>query len=69
MKTIEDFGATIPTEINQEFRALAQGRCDYVVNVISNHTQVGHFMTICATEEAIYISREQAKAFFGLVEP
>jgi hypothetical protein len=26
-------------------------------------------MTICATEEAVYITREQAKAFFGLVEP
>lgn len=51
------------------FKALAQGEVDYAVDVI--HTRLpgqGDRMTICAQEGAIYITREQAKAFFGLTE-
>lgn len=60
---------TIPTHLG-EFTALAQGQTDYTVQVIhTNPEPYGDLMTICATEEAVYITREQAKAFFGLVEP
>ncbi len=60
---------TIPKHLG-EFTALAQGKTDYTVQVIhTNPESYGDLMTICATEEAVYITREQAKAFFGLVEP
>ncbi len=57
--------------MHQAFRAMAQGRHDFEVDVgiakdcITNDT----LMTIMATGEAIYITKAQAMAFFGLVEP
>jgi hypothetical protein len=67
--TIETYGATIPVQ-GGEFRALAQGKCDYVVEVILTKTErFGEMMTVCATEEAVYVSKAQVMAFFGLVEP
>lgn len=63
-------GATLPGAVNGKFNALAQGKTDYVVEVI--HQAVpgyGNLMTICASEEAVYITREQAMEFFGLAEP
>ena len=61
---------TIPSSENGEFKAMAQGRCDYVVAVIhTNADKFGDMMTICATDEAVYITREQAVAFFGLIDP
>ena len=63
------YGATLP-EKHGNFMALAQGKCDYVLEV--RHTKperYGDMMTICATEEAVYITKQQAMAFFGLVEP
>lgn len=60
---------TIPNSINDEFKAMAQGTTDYVIDVIhTNSEKYGDLMTICATEEAIYITKEQAMAFFGLVD-
>ena len=49
---------TIPTHLG-EFTALAQGQTDYTVQVIhTNPEPYGDLMTICATEEAVYITRE-----------
>ena len=60
---------TVPENLG-DFLAMAQGRTDYVVNVICTRcSEHGELMTICATEEAVYITREPAKAFFGLVDP
>jgi hypothetical protein len=53
----------------EDFEAMAQGACDYRVAVIETSTEeFGSMMTICATEEAVYITKEQAMKFFGLVE-
>lgn len=53
----------------QPFKALAQGRADYEVEVIRiDHPANVPFMVICATEEAVYITKEQVMKFFGLVE-
>jgi hypothetical protein len=59
---------TIPSVHEGEFKAMAQGRTDYIVDVFLTNTLHGKFMTIAGTEEAIYISKEQAKAFFDLIE-
>ena len=54
----------------EEFQAMAQGKCDYTLPVIKTETtKFGPMMTIMATEEAIYITKEQAMEFFGLVDP
>lgn len=61
---------TIPSEQFGEFDAMAQGRADYTVHVICTEApKYGNMLTILASEEAIYITREQAKAFFGLIDP
>lgn len=54
-------GASLPVGPGQCFRALAQGKVDFTVAV----EKINEFMTIMATEEAIYIDREQALAFFA----
>jgi len=58
---------TVPLVVEGEFKAMAQGRTDYIVDVFVTNTRYGKFMTVGATEEAIYISKEQAMAFFNLV--
>lgn len=52
-----------------EFQALAQGKCDYTLKVIPVANDGETLMTVLATEEAVYISKAQVMAFFGLVEP
>lgn len=53
---------------HQPFTAMAQGHTDYNVDVIAiDSRNYGMLMTICATEEAVYITKEQAMAFFDLV--
>lgn len=52
------------------FNALAQGKHDYQIAVIKTIGNDGvPYMTVCATEEAVYITKEQAMKFFGLVDP
>ena len=63
--------------IHQPFKALAQGeQGDYSIPVIpvrlvskDNPVQVEPIMSICSQQGPIYISKEQAMTFFGLVEP
>lgn len=55
--------------MHAEFDALAQGKCDYTLKVIPIANNGETLMTILATEEAVYISKAQAMAFFGLIEP
>lgn len=54
-------GATVPAAPGQSFKAMAQGACDFVVDV----ELINGFMTIMATGEAVYIDSVQAAAFFG----
>lgn len=62
-------GATVSDDPKAGFRALAQGRADYTIPVVCSSIEgYGDLMTICATEEVIYVSKEQAMAFFGLKE-
>lgn len=59
-----------PECVGGEFRVMAQGRFDYTIPVMSMSTpQFGQMLTIMAEEGAIYVTRDQAKAFFGLEEP
>lgn len=54
---------------DDEFYAMAQGVADYNLPVIRiPHEKYGDMLTIMATEEAIYITKEQAMKFWGLVE-
>ena len=48
----------------ESFLALAQGVTDFDVSVI----ETNQTMTICTTTAAVYITKEQAMQFFGLVE-
>lgn len=54
--------------MHTEFQALAQGKCDYTLKVVPIANEGETLMTILATEEAVYISKAQAMAFFGLVD-
>ncbi len=55
---------------HQTFFAMAQGKVDYSLQAIHTHTEeYGDMLTICATEEAVYITKAQAMEFFGLIEP
>ncbi len=57
---------TIPSEENGSFKAMAHSRGDYTVDVIKTESKFfGNMMTILATEEAIYITKDQASEFFG----
>lgn len=48
---------------------MVQGRCDYSIDAIPvNGKLYGTLMCICADEGAIYVTKEQAKEFFGLVD-
>jgi hypothetical protein len=60
----------LPTKFNEPFKAMAQGICDYSVDVIplKGKDEFGTMMCVCAEEGAIYITKEQAKIFFGLTE-
>lgn len=55
--------------LHQPFRAMAQGEVDYTVEVVAIANRKETPMTICAQEGAIYITKAQAMAFFGLVDP
>lgn len=48
----------------ESFLALAQGETDFWVEVI----ETNQTMTICTATEAVYITKEQAMKFYGLVE-
>ena len=53
-----------------EFDAMAQGATDYTVKAIAvADEKYGTMLTILASEEAVYITKAQAMAFFGLVDP
>ena len=57
--------------MHEKFIAIAQGRCNYTVEVIPVKPLSPHIdpvMAILATTEAIYITKEQAMKFFGIVE-
>jgi len=48
---------------------MAQGKVDYELEVIRVYTkQSGDMMTIVTEEGAIYVTKEQAMKFWGLVE-
>lgn len=52
---------------HSEFNALAQGQVDYTIPVIPiKLKEHGLVMCIATPEAAIYVTKEQAKAFFGL---
>lgn len=54
---------------HQPFDALAQGRTDYTVRVIPILESAAEmYMTVCASEEAVYITKTQAMEFFDLME-
>ena len=51
---------------NKEFKAMAQGKCDYSVDVMPIPSkEYGTMMCVCSEEAAIYITKEQAAKFFG----
>ena len=56
--------------MHQPFQAMAQGSyCDYEILVTHSHTNTyGDMLTVCASEEVIYITKAQAMEFFGLVD-
>ena len=57
----------MPSNFEPAFHAMAQGKCDYTIPVIRiGHEEYGDLMTICATEEAVYITKQEAMDFFGL---
>lgn len=54
---------------HQPFMAMAQGKFDYSVEVIHQDiAPYGPLMVVCATEEAVYITKQQAMDFFCLVD-
>jgi hypothetical protein len=59
----------IPEGELQPFMAMAQGVVDYAVEVVPMKSeQYGDLMAVIATAEAVYITKDQAKRFFNLVE-
>lgn len=47
---------------------MAQGQTDYLLPTLrQEHPDHGEMMVICASEEAIYITKAQAMEFFNLV--
>lgn len=51
------------------FKAMAQGHIDREVDVARmSHAIHGEMMVIMASSEAIYVTKAQAMAFFGLVD-
>lgn len=51
----------------EEFYVMAQGVVDYSLPVIRmGHDVYGDMLTIMATEEAIYVTKEQAMEFWNL---
>ena len=54
-----------------DFLVMCQGEHDYSTLAfrIDGNPEYGTMLCIGAQEGAIYVTREQAKAFFGLVEP
>lgn len=52
------------------FLVMVQGKYDYTLEAFCIYSkEYGRMMVIGSEEGAIYVTREQAKAFFGLVEP
>ena len=53
----------------QPFSVMAQSEIDYDLPVICTEAALyGKMLTICTPDAAIYVTREQAKEFFGLAE-
>ncbi len=62
VKVAKEFSDFYPDHSDQEF-VMAQGITDYILPVsVDEHKQMA---TIMASEEAIYITREQARKLFG----
>lgn len=60
----------VSNTVYDNFLVMAQDVHDYSIEAFClDSEEYGKMLCIAATEEAIYITREQAKAFFGLVEP
>lgn len=56
----------LPEAAYAPFKAMAQGRVDFEVDAIYvNTNDYGPLMALAGTEECIYVTREQAKRFFG----
>lgn len=56
--------------MHDAFKAMAQGLCDYTVDVFPIESQeYGTLMTIGAQEGAIYVTKAQEMAFWGLTDP
>jgi hypothetical protein len=59
--------ADLPVGLHGEFPAMAQGRTDYTLPAFpTTNNEFGTMLTIAATEEAVYVTKAQAMAFFGL---
>lgn len=55
--------------MGNELYVMAQGRFDYELPAIRiNSEKHGDMLTIMAEEGAIYVTKEQAMKFWGLVE-
>lgn len=55
----------LPEKPYLPFFAMAQGKTDYTVEALN----INGMLTLCATEEAVYVTKQQAMAFFGLIDP
>ena len=57
--------------MHKPFLAQTQGIVDYSTDVIpvDPYCDGNVLMTICAIEGAIYITKQQAMNFFGLIDP
>lgn len=62
---------TVPSAIYGTFYVLRQDAyLDYALEALAVYTKDdGVILAIASEEGPIYVTREQAKAFFGLVEP
>lgn len=58
---------SLPTKENEQFMAVCQGVTDWAVQVApGNMHGLGQCMVVCTEDAAIYITKEQARIFFGL---
>lgn len=69
VKQHDDGWHTLPKSVGGPFQALYQGRGDGTQEVFPM-TSEGHGLMMCTTSEdgVVYITREQAMAFFGFSE-
>jgi len=60
----------LPDTLHGDFWVMGQGICDFVTDAFPiGGSQYGTLLTINTSDGAIYVSKAQAMAFFGLVEP